>query len=214
MKGARFGKLVVLNIDNKRDIGGNILWVCQCDCGKKSITSSTRLKRGIATSCGCHQIEVAKNRKKHGATVGGKESPEYNSWCSMKSRCNNPKNPQYNDYGGRGITVCVRWLDSFENFISDMGPRPSLEHTLDRYPDNDGNYGPKNCRWGTKGEQSRGKRNNVYCEYEGERMILMDWAIRLGVPRHSMLHHIQKGKPFNEIVEHFKNRKTKQLKCN
>lgn len=114
---------------------------------------------------------------KHGH-AGAKATRTYFSWKSMKQRCNNPKTPKFNNYGGRGITVCARW-NVFENFLADMGPRPDA-HTLERI-DSDGNYDPTNCRWATKREQSRNTSQNVWIEVGAERLCLEDWAIRLGV---------------------------------
>ena len=94
----------------------------------------------------------------HGENRRGKRTPEYISWTNLVQRCTNPKNVSFNNYGGRGITVCERWL-KFENFLADMGRRPSAKHSLDRYPDNDGNYEPSNCRWATAKQQAHNSRN-------------------------------------------------------
>jgi hypothetical protein len=92
----------------------------------------------------------------HGHAASGR-TPEYNAWVSLNQRCKNPKNPRWKDYGGRGVTVCARWRDSFEAFLADMGPRPSSEHSIDRI-NNDGNYEPGNVRWATRAEQYANRR--------------------------------------------------------
>ena len=103
-------------------------------------------------------------------------SPECVIWYSMLQRCSDPTHSKYAYYGGRGITVCARWQDSFEAFYADMGPRPSPAHSLDRYPDHDGPYAPENCRWATKHEQMRNMRSNRWLTYNGMTMCLADWA--------------------------------------
>jgi len=95
---------------------------------------------------------------RHGDARRGNASPEYGAWAEMIQRCTNPKQKRYADYGGRGIHVCERWLNGFENFLADMGRRPTSEHSIDRYPNNDGNYEKTNCRWATRLEQAANKR--------------------------------------------------------
>lgn len=136
----------------------NIKILCRCDCGKeKMITIAHLLKRTIK-SCGCIRSEKTIARKtKHGFGGGKiKRSKEYESWAAMRKRCNNPNDKAYKNYGGRGIIICNSWED-FNNFITDMGPRPDGK-SLDRV-NNDGNYEPSNCRWATRLEQNRNKRN-------------------------------------------------------
>lgn len=116
----------------------------------------------------------------HGHTRNGIETPEYRSWESMRRRCLNKDHEYYYNYGGRGVKICKRWM-LFENFYADMGPRPSLNHTLDRYPDINGDYKPSNCRWATKKQQANNRRSNIVVEYNGEKKNLKEWSEHLGV---------------------------------
>lgn len=104
--------------------------------------------------CGCARAIENKRRTKHG--LAG--TPEYHAWTAMKSRCNDPNSQAYDRYGGRGIKVCQRWQESFEAFVADVGKRPSADHSLDRYPNNDGNYEPGNVRWATRSQQQSNTR--------------------------------------------------------
>lgn len=114
---------------------------------------------------------------RHGRTGTG----EHNSWSGMKARCYNQNNRQYNLYGGRGIRVCERWLTSFENFFEDMGLKPTLKHSLDRYPDRDGNYEPGNCRWATSYEQAQNLKSTKLLNYNGKVQSQAAWARELGI---------------------------------
>lgn len=108
---------------------------------------------------------------------------EYIALASAKTRCNNPNGRKYHRYGGRGITICERWMDSergFENFLRDMGPAPSADHSLDRI-DNNGNYDPANCRWATSEEQQSNRENNLRIEHNGETKTMAQWARALGI---------------------------------
>lgn len=116
---------------------------------------------------------------------------EYRAWAAMKTRCSNPRADRYAHYGGRGIRVCERW-HTFANFLADMGPCPSAEHSIGRL-DNDANYSPANCRWETAAEQARNTSSNVWLEFGGERLILEDWAARLGIKRTTLWHRIRRG---------------------
>lgn len=126
------------------------------------------------------------------ATHGMTDSPEYRSWCSMKARCCNSQNPSYPRYGGRGIKVCQRWLDSFSDFLADMGKKPTPKHTIDRFPDNNGNYEPGNCRWATAQEQSRNRRSNRVIEFGGVSRTVAEWADVLGVGYFTLARRIER----------------------
>ena len=153
LTGKKFGRLTVLR-ENGRTNANKVKWECQCDCGNISTHVGSRMKNGDIQSCGCMQLEAIKTCN---ITHGMSYTREYNIWQGMKDRCINSENQGYEDYGGRGISVCTRWLDSFENFYEDMGLSPTDDHSIDRI-DNEGNYCPDNCRWATIKQQSDNKR--------------------------------------------------------
>jgi hypothetical protein len=116
---------------------------------------------------------------KHGAARVGRKTAEYRIWCAMRERCNSKNHVEYPRYGGRGVLICDRW-NSFENFLADMGERPSAEHSIDRI-DVNGNYEPTNCRWASKSEQARNKRTSVLMTLNGETRHRLEWAERLNL---------------------------------
>lgn len=148
MKGWRFGNAVVLRHLRTQRNGSR--WLCRCDCGREFEAGGSNLRAGDINSCGCLR-SVA--QMKHGHNV--RRTLTYNSWANMIQRCNNSNHPRYKDYGGRGITVCERWL-RFENFLEDMGEAPP-DHTIER-KNNDRGYFKKNCKWATRAEQNKNKR--------------------------------------------------------
>lgn len=137
-------------------------YLCRCECGKERDVDGPSLRIGASQSCGCLTGEAATARRTtHGDTsrADGKGlPPEYIAWTSMKNRCTNEKTKCYEDYGGRGIRVCDLWMRSYEDFLAHVGRRPSPEYSLDRYPDNDGNYEPGNVRWATRIQQRANQR--------------------------------------------------------
>lgn len=158
LKGLAFGRLKVIELIGSKN--KQLFWRCRCKCGKFKDVASRHLVNNLIISCGCYKSQNAiKLKTKHGDNRAGKRTPEYRCWSHIKSRCYNPKVERYPHYGGRGITVCQRWLQSFENFLSDMGRRPSKHHSIDRI-DNDGNYEPNNCRWATASEQQQNKHRS------------------------------------------------------
>lgn len=177
LTGKRFGKLVIVSLNESKN--SRLFWNCVCDCGNTKIVMGDNLRGENGTkSCGC--ISNTRN-----GITNGENKATYKAWKSMIFRCYNEKACSYHNYGGRGIKVCDRWLgeNGFNNFLKDMGFKPFKNHSLDRYPNNEtGWYEPSNCRWGTKYEQERNKRTNKWYEYNGKSMILLDWAKELNVP--------------------------------
>lgn len=176
--GNKYGRLTVIEHLGVK-VRRTHYWKCQCDCGNIIECSGDNLKKGNTKSCGCISKECDWN-KTHGMT----KTSEYHIWNSMKMRCINTKSDAYDNYGGRGIAVCDRWLDNFENFYADMGKRPE-GMSIDRI-DVNGDYCPKNCRWATVEEQSRNKRDNVYIEYNGQSKIISDWAKDLNISKQTL----------------------------
>lgn len=197
LKDKVFNRLTVLSFYGKSK-SGNSIWVCMCSCGKISNVIGSALKNGRTKSCGCLAAELTRGRNStHGYTRVGKHAPEYNAWEQMKGRCYKETNNRYYRYGARGIKVCDRWLESFDNFISDMGLKPTKKHSLERI-DNDGNYEPDNCKWGTDEEQRRNKSSNVWIECDGERLILQDWINKLGLAKGNFYYYKRHNKLTNE----------------
>lgn len=163
--GMRFGRLVAVRETGQRKPGAGTIWRCLCDCGSLACIGVHPLRSGNTRSCGCLKRDATSARARvHGMS----SSAEHAIWRVMKDRCLNARNARFESYGGRGITVCKRWRDSFQNFFNDMGPRPKGK-SLDRI-NNDGNYEPGNCRWATATQQNQNRRKPTrrrYVETDG-----------------------------------------------
>lgn len=173
--GARFGFYTVVE-KLPHDSRNHTLWLCKCDCGTTKQVIDTTLKRTRAPNCGCQTKRLLHERH---ITHGRSKTLVYKAWAAMKERCLNPANIHFESYGGRGITVCERWRNSFADFIADMGERMS-GCTLERI-DNNGNYEPGNCKWATRREQQRNRRCNRILVVNGTAKCISAWAEEMGV---------------------------------
>ena len=161
LTGKRFGQLTAIRPTEKQDRFKRYIWLFRCECGNQVDVSGFNAKSGHTKSCGCLRISVPKiHNRIHGCAPITGCTVEYNAWCSMKRRCYGANTKDFPRYGARGIRVCNRWLHSFPNFLADMGLKPTPKHSLDRWPDPDGNYEPGYCRWATMLQQrhNRGSR--------------------------------------------------------
>lgn len=189
LAGQSFGKLYVVERSRKRVT--EWLWNCQCECGAEVEVRGVLLRQGKKTDCGCSRPPKT--------VVNGKQTPTYICWAKMIDRCFNPNSNIWGYYGGRGITVCERWR-SYPNFLADMGERPGLEYSLDRYPDNDGNYEPGNARWATRAEQARNTRANVLLTHNGRTMCVADWSKETGVSQAAIRKRMDLGLPSDQVL--------------
>jgi hypothetical protein len=154
LSGRVFGQLTVLREDGHK--GVRVAWLCRCACGNNTRSRTADLTAGKTLTCGCvRDARIGNAARKHGMT----RTPTYISWLNMKQRATNAVHPRFRDYGARGIVICERWLDSFENFLADMGERPAGK-SLDRI-DNEGDYAPSNCRWATPTQQAANQRRST-----------------------------------------------------
>lgn len=209
--GQRFTRLVVLGfVWGYRKSGKKFqLCVCRCDCGNIHKVSKYKLAGNAIKSCGCLLAELRLlGRPKH----GGRRKPEYRIYAHMKGRC---KDLNCEGYGGRGIKVCERWLESFVNFYADMGPRPTPKHTIERI-DNDGDYEPGNCIWATRLTQNKNTRRSMKLTYNGQTKTASEWADDVGMPRYTLYYRINAGWPVGLAITTpsgslYRNAKLKEL---
>ncbi len=138
-------------------------------------------------------------RRTHGHASGYTRSPEYTVWQCMKTRCYRKAHNAYRFYGAKGIRVCKRWLNSFEAFFADMGPRP-LGTQIDRWPNPKGNYTPRNCRWATSDEQHGNLANAIRLKFKGETKTPLQWQESLGIPRSTIYKRVRRGLPVRQIL--------------
>ena len=171
--GQRFNRWTAIRFAERR--GRLTYWKCRCKCGTIGFVTLYNLRSGGSKSCGCLRDELARNAH---LTHGMYGTPTYISWCLMLARCRGSNQ----HYGGRGIRVCARWRKSFTAFFADMGIRPSKRHSIDRFPNMNGDYKPDNCRWATTKQQSRNRRNNRLVTAFGQTKPLVQWTEEFGLP--------------------------------
>ncbi len=181
LTGRRSGRLVVLEYSHDAGTQNKPYWKCRCDCGKELAVQGASIKKGTSLSCGCLKLErlVARSTKHGHRPAGNHGTPTYESWRAMVGRCTESSHKMWRYYGGRGIGVCDRWRD-FANFLADMGERPS-GCTIDRYPNQDGNYEPGNCRWATGKQQQRNTSRNLMVTIGGDSKCFSEWAEIFGI---------------------------------
>jgi len=190
LHGIKFGRLTPIDFSGK--IGNRTAWVCLCDCGAKKLVLPHILRSGRVASCGCLGLETraanGRKNKRHGMC----KSKEFAIWSGMIGRCHNKNSYDYHNYGARGIVVCERWLNSFENFYADMGDKPFPGAQIDR-KNNDGNYEPENCKWSTSLENNNNRRNTTRVEYKGETLAAKPLSRKFGIKYNTFLNRIKKG---------------------
>lgn len=202
MMGKRFGRLTVIRKSKNKTKEGRLLWTCQCDCGNIRDFNGKLLRLGKTKSCGCLAKEVCcHNSKKHGSY----QTRLYKVWAGIKIRCKYSKTNGFDNYGGRGITICDEWLYNFENFKEwaiNNGYDENAKYgecTLDRI-DTDGNYSPNNCRWVSMKEQSRNKRNNKKIEYNGKLYCQSELAEMAQLKNDTFYQRLKRGWDINKIM--------------
>lgn len=191
LTGKTVGKITVVRFHGTTGSGRTLMnrWLCKClACGHEFTARTGSINSG---SVGCKPCSW-EDKKTHGMW----RSPEFSTWQGIQQRCYNPKDDKYHNYGGRGIIVCDRWMQSFQNFYSDMGARP-YKKTLDRINVN-GNYEPENCRWATNKEQQNNRRNNTYLTFNRETLTQKQWCERLGLKESTVHNRILSGMSVEE----------------
>lgn len=193
ISGQTFGRLTAIAPVDRTKCK-HILWLCICECGAESVVRATYLRRGLTRSCGClHREELAERLTLHGMSG----SLEYRTWQDMRERCENPNDGKHKHYGGRGITVCDRW-QTFEYFYADMGDKPA-GLTIDRI-NNDGDYTPENCKWSTRKQQQRNKRNNRLLTMNEQTLCIAEWAEKTGLGYYAIYHRLERGWPIEKAL--------------
>lgn len=191
MIGQRVGRWTVVAGPERH--GARETFLCRCDCGTERMVKAWNLRKAITQSCGCLKAEVTRERSTtHGDARVGRLATEYNIRRTMIARCHRPAARSFSKYGGRGITVCERWRESYAAFLADMGRRPSPRHSLERL-DNDGPYAPGNVVWATAAAQARNRRSTPLYEMDGERLCIKDWAARYGMTGKQLRPRLARG---------------------
>lgn len=201
LTGSRHSRLTVLSYHGS-DKHKRRLWLCKCDCGNKTVLTTSQIQNGYTKSCGCYQKETAiAASTKHGHGRKSGRTKEHAAWHGLQQRCKNHNQVAYKGYGARGISVCDRWQgeNGFVNFLADMGKAPSKNHSIDRIDNNKG-YSPDNCRWATRKEQHDNRRCSIAIEINGQKKMLYDYARENGVSYYTLRARLKRGVPPNMLL--------------
>lgn len=191
LSGREFYRLTAIHREYR---GREAWWNCLCKCGQTKWIRQSHLVQSMVRSCGCMRyVWVAEKLRTRYIKHGLSKTRMYNTWKAMKDRCLNPDHKIYRHYGGRGIKVCERWMSSFENFLSDMGYKPT-RCVLDRI-DNDGDYEPGNCRWSTPKESATNRRTTHWIMVDGVKMSMSEAARVRGMRPGTLSERLRKGIP-------------------
>jgi hypothetical protein len=178
ISGQKFNFLTAVKFEYSKS--NRHFWLFKCDCGNEKTIGKTYVLTGHTKSCGCWKLQ---NNRTIGITHNKSNTREFKIWLGIKKRCLNKNCYAYESYGGRGIKVCDRWVNSFENFLEDIGNCPTNKHSIDRI-DNNGNYEPSNCRWATREEQNNNNRSNRLIDFEGSQHTLAQLCKKLNLKYH------------------------------
>lgn len=171
-----------------------------CECGNRKVIEVSQVSAGNTMSCGCLNAESrVATHTKHGHSKVGNRSSEYQTWYSMKQRCENKNNTAWDNYGGRGITVCEEWQD-FSAFLDDMGTKP-FGYSIERIDNNSG-YSKDNCRWASRKEQQRNRRENIMFEFNGKTQCLTEWSEELGISPATVFSRLHRGWSVEKSLTH------------
>lgn len=191
----KFNRLTVIcRAENTH--GGKVRWRCKCACGNIAMVTSDHLRSGHTKSCGCLKVSLLVKRNTiHGLT----NTPEYKTWEHIIQRCTNPNSQDFKDYGGRGITICGEWRNSFMTFFNHIGKKPSPKHSVDRIDNNCG-YRPGNVRWATQQEQNNNCSRNRCITIKNHTMTMTQWATFVGIDKGTLWNRLKKNWPIEKAI--------------
>jgi hypothetical protein len=196
ISGKTFERLTVVGLSHL-DKNKSSYWLCKCVCGKDKVINKSSLIQGKSKSCGCLNQTHGEGGFIQGSNLRN-PTKEYSLWISIKGRCFNPKMKFFHRYGGRGITMCDRWKNSYEDFLEDVGRAPSSKHSLDRI-NVDGNYEPSNCKWATQKEQMNNTCRNRFIEWNGKKQTVIQWCEELNLNENKIRSRIKRNWDVSKI---------------